>query len=142
MMITPNFLKTMALYNKWQDENLFRICDQFNDEQLRLHRGMFFDSIFKTLNHIMNVDAAIYSFIHTKELPESDPNDIPYSEYDELKIARFEFDENLISESENCSQEWLDEIFEFWSEKLNRNRRVPRPSITSRCLTIKPTEAK
>ncbi|BAZ18618.1 DinB family protein (plasmid) [Calothrix sp. NIES-4071] len=53
-MITSNFLETMASYNKWQNENLFSICDDLSDEQLRLNRGMFFDSIFKTLNH-MNI---------------------------------------------------------------------------------------
>jgi uncharacterized damage-inducible protein DinB len=46
--------------------------------------------------------------------------------YGELKSARFEFDEKLIQESQGCSQDWLDEIFEFWSERLNRNRRLPR----------------
>jgi len=125
-MITPNFLRTMALYNKWQDENLFRICDQLSDVQLHLNRRMFFDSIFKTLNHIINVDETIHSFICTKEVPEFDPKHIPYSKYDELKTARFEFDEKLIHEAEDFSQSWLDEMFEFWSECLNRNRKVPK----------------
>ncbi len=116
----------MALYNKWQNQNLFAICDELNPSQINLDRGMFFGSIFKTLNHIINVDQAIHSFIHTKSLPAFDLNYIPYLEYDELKVARFQFDEKLIRESQECSQDWLDEVFEFWSERLNRNRRVPR----------------
>ena len=116
----------MALYNKWQNETLFNNCDQLSDAQLRLNRGMFFDSIFNTLNHIIHVDATIHSFIHTKTLPKFDPSFIPYPEYGELKSARFEFDENLIKESHACSQAWLDQIFEFWSERLNRHRRAPR----------------
>ncbi|AFZ35550.1 DinB family protein [Stanieria cyanosphaera PCC 7437] len=125
-MITSNFFKTMALYNKWQNESLFKICDELSDEQLRLNRGMFFDSIFKTLNHIINIDEAIYFFIHTKSLPEFNPEFTPYSEYSELKAARFEFDEKLVRESQVFSQTWLDEIFEFWSERLKRNRKVSR----------------
>lgn len=116
----------MALYNKWQNESLFKICDELSDDRLRLNREMFFDSIFKTLNHIINVDETIHSFIYTKTLPKFDPNFIPYPEYSKLKSARFEFDEKLVKESQGCSQAWLDEIFEFWSERLNRNRRVSR----------------
>ncbi|RUR79175.1 DinB family protein [Chlorogloeopsis fritschii PCC 9212] len=125
-MITAKYLETMALYNKWQNENLFTICDNLTDEKINLDRGMFFDSIFKTLNHIISVDQTIHSFIHTKNLPQFDPNFIPYFSYSELRTARFEFDEKLVKEAQEYSQEWLDEIFEFWSEKLNRNRRVPR----------------
>ena len=76
-MITPSFLETMALYNKWQNEILFEICDDLNDNQLRLNRGMFFDSIFNTLNYIINVDEAIHSFIHTKTLPKFELSFIP-----------------------------------------------------------------
>jgi uncharacterized damage-inducible protein DinB len=125
-MITSKFLETMALYNKWQNENLFKICDELSDNQLSLDRGMFFNSILKTLNHMINVDETIYSFIYTKTLPKFDPSFIPYPEYSELRSARFKFDEKLVQESQGCSQDWLDEIFEFWSERLNRNRRVPR----------------
>jgi uncharacterized damage-inducible protein DinB len=125
-MIASNFLETMALYNKWQNENLFKICDELSDKQLRLDRKMFFNSIFKTLNHIINVDETIHSFIYTKNLPSFDPNFIPYPEYSELKAVRFEFDKKLVRESQECSPDWLDEIFEFWSERLNRNRRIPR----------------
>jgi hypothetical protein len=38
-MITPIFVETMALYNKWQNENLFAICDELGDDQLHLSRG-------------------------------------------------------------------------------------------------------
>jgi uncharacterized damage-inducible protein DinB len=125
-MINADFLKMMALYNKWQNENLFNICDDLSYDQLYLNRGMFFESIFKTLNHIIHVDETIYSIIYTKTFPKFDPNFIPYPEYFQLKAVRFEFDNNLIQESQNLSQEWIDEIFELWSERLNRSRRIPR----------------
>jgi uncharacterized damage-inducible protein DinB len=53
-------------------------------------------------------------------------NFVPYPSYGELKYARSEFDEKLIVESQVCLQNWLDEVFELWSEKLNRNKKVPR----------------
>lgn len=124
-MITPDFLEMMSLYNKWQNEKLFNSCDDLNADQLYLEREMFFDSIFKTLNHILYVDKTIYTLIHTKTLPKIDLTVIPCSEYDELKTARFEFDKILIQESQ-CSQDWLDEMIEFWSERLNCHRRMSR----------------
>jgi uncharacterized damage-inducible protein DinB len=47
---------------------------------------MFFDSILKTLNHIISVDEAIHSFIHTKNLPKLDLNFVPYPSYGELSL--------------------------------------------------------
>ncbi|GAB4243599.1 MAG: hypothetical protein Kow00121_68790 [Elainellaceae cyanobacterium] len=87
---------------------------------------MFFDSIFQTLSHVIHVDETIDAFIHTQVIPKFDPNFIPYPEYEQLKSKRFEFDAKLVQESQNCSQDWLDQVFEFWSENLNRTRRVPR----------------
>ena len=124
-MITSNFLETMALYNKWQNELLFELCDDLSHEQLNLDRGMFFKSIFKTLNHILYVDQTIHYIIQTKTLPQFDPKFILYSNYDELKSARLEFDQRLVEESQ-CTQAWLDETLEFWSERLNRYRKIPR----------------
>ncbi|ACK72264.1 DinB family protein [Gloeothece citriformis PCC 7424] len=125
-MITPNYLETMALYNKWQNENLFKMCDELGDEQLHLNRKMFFDSIFKTLNHIINVDETIHFLIHHSTLPKFEPNLILYSRYSELTSARFNFDQKLVKEAQECSQVWLDENLQFWSERLNRNRKVAR----------------
>lgn len=116
----------MALYNRWQNNNLIAICDELTAKQIYLERGMFFWFYINTLNHIQNVDQTIYSLIYTKSLPAFDPNLVLYPEYDELKMARAEFDSRLLRESQECSQDWLDEVFEFWSERLNRNRKIPR----------------
>ena len=124
-MISPIFIETMALYNKWQNEKLLSICDGLSDDHLHAEREMFFDSIFKTLHHVLYIDKTIYILIHTKILPPIDLKIILYSEYGELKSARFEFDQILIQDSQ-CSQDWLDEVTEFWSEQLNRHRRMPR----------------
>lgn len=125
-MITAKFLETMALYNMWQNQTLIDLCNELTPDQRRLDRRMFFGSILNTLNHIIHVDQTIHLIIHTKSFPVFDPTFIPYPDYDEFKRARSEFDETLLRESQTCSQAWLDEVFEFWSETLNRNRRIPR----------------
>jgi uncharacterized damage-inducible protein DinB len=97
-----------------------------SSQPVTVQMQLFTITLLRTLNHIIHVDETIYYFIHTKNLSKFDPNFIPYPEYGELKSARFEFDDKLIQESQGCSQDWLDEIFEVWSERLNRNRRLPR----------------
>jgi len=126
LMVSAKFLEMMSLYNKWQNETIFGICDELTNEERTRSRGMFFDSIFNTLNHIILIDQIIHRFIQTKVPPDVDLKTIPYPSYEELKLARFAFDKKLIQESQSTSQAWLDEMFEFWSERLKKHRRVPR----------------
>lgn len=65
-MITAKFIETMSLYNKWQNETLFKLCKELTEEQLNCNRRMFFGSIFKTLNHIIHVDKTIHSLYSHK----------------------------------------------------------------------------
>ena len=51
-MITPEYVRTMAGYNRWQNENLYGAADQLSDAQRKELRGAFFGSIHGTLNHL------------------------------------------------------------------------------------------
>lgn len=52
-MITPEYARTMARYNAWQNEGLLRIIPTLSDAALMADRGAFFGSIFGTLNHLL-----------------------------------------------------------------------------------------
>ena len=127
IVITCDYCTTMALYNRWQNEVLFTCCDRLSTAQLEENRGMFFGSIFNTLNHILHVDQAILTMIYTGVLPSNfKPDVVPCSSYKALKLARDEFDQQLIQESQTIKQEWLDDVFEFWSDRLQKQRRLSR----------------
>lgn len=51
-MITPDFARTMARYNRWQNRSLLTAADQLTDAERWQDRGAFFRSIAETLNHI------------------------------------------------------------------------------------------
>ena len=51
-MITPDFARTMARYNRWQNRSLLAAANQLTDEERWQDRGAFFRSIAETLNHI------------------------------------------------------------------------------------------
>lgn len=126
MLITPAYLETMSLYNKWQNENLYSICDEMGEDQLHVNRGMYFGSIFRTLNHIIQIDEAILDFITSERLLHLDLDTNPYPHYLDLKAARIKFDQRLLWEAKAYPQEWLDQIIEFWSERMKKVRRTPR----------------
>ena len=46
----------MALYNRWQNENLYAAADGLTDEERHRERGAFFGSIHRTMCHLLWAD--------------------------------------------------------------------------------------
>lgn len=55
-MITPEYCRTMARYNAWQNNGLRDIVKTMDEADLRQDRGAFFGSIMGTLNHLLWAD--------------------------------------------------------------------------------------
>lgn len=56
MLVTPDYVRMMAAYNRWQNEGLRRTVGEMDDAVLRQERGAFWGSIFGTLNHLLWAD--------------------------------------------------------------------------------------
>ena len=56
MHITPDYCRTMARYNAWQNKGLRKIVEGMSREALDQDRGAFFGSIRGTLNHLLWAD--------------------------------------------------------------------------------------
>lgn len=56
-MITPEYCRTMAAYNAWQNNGLIAVVQAMDEDVLRADRGAFFGSIWGTLNHLLWADA-------------------------------------------------------------------------------------
>lgn len=52
-MITPEYCRTMARYNAWQNTALRQIIPTLDKSELTKDRGAFFGSIMGTLNHLL-----------------------------------------------------------------------------------------
>lgn len=52
-MISPAYCRTMARYNRWQNENLLTAAEALDDAARRQDRGAFFGSIAGTLSHLL-----------------------------------------------------------------------------------------
>lgn len=55
-MISPDYVLTMARYNAWQNRQLRGALERMTDAALRQDRGVFFRSIFETVNHLLWAD--------------------------------------------------------------------------------------
>ena len=55
-MIDPAYVRRMARYNRWQNQNLYGVADTLSDDERRRERGAFFGSIHKTLSHLLWAD--------------------------------------------------------------------------------------
>ena len=52
-MITPDFVKTMTRYNRWQNHSLTRAADSLSDQIRWQDGGTFFKSIAEAMNNIL-----------------------------------------------------------------------------------------
>ncbi|WP_424973902.1 DinB family protein [Dinoroseobacter sp. S124A] len=52
-MITPEFCRTMARYNAWQNGALIAAADGLGEAELVKYRGSFFGSILQTFSHLL-----------------------------------------------------------------------------------------
>jgi uncharacterized damage-inducible protein DinB len=52
-MIAPGFVRTMAAYNRWQNDSVYTAADALEATARGADRGAFFGSIEGTLNHIL-----------------------------------------------------------------------------------------
>ena len=93
-MIDPGYLRCMARYNRWQNENLYGVADGLSDAERRRERGAFFGSIHATLNHLLWADRIWMSrFAGTPRPAGGIPESVStYGEWNDLKRERAAFD--------------------------------------------------
>lgn len=126
-MITPEYVRTMADYNRWQNENLYGAADQLTDAQRREQRGAFFGSIHRTLNHILIVD---WYYVDALERGGRGPalyaDPEPYEHLAKLTAAQQVSDRRLLAYSEALTDATLGASVELEREGGARHpERVP-----------------
>jgi uncharacterized damage-inducible protein DinB len=97
-MIDPAYVKRMARYNRWQNQNLFGVADHLSDEERRRERGAFFGSIHKTLSHLMWADQLWMSRLTDVPAPEGGiPQSVSlYPDWEPLRDERPALDDRII----------------------------------------------
>lgn len=68
-MITPDYIRTMARYNAWQNQSLFGAAAGLDAAARDMDRGAFFGSIRGTLSHLLWADLTWMSRFDGGEAP-------------------------------------------------------------------------
>lgn len=128
-MITLNYVRTMAAYNRWQNESLFGAADGVGDQARREPRGAFFGSIHGTLNHVLWGDQIWMNRFAGTPMPAADSIAASVGEHqdwDDLKRARQAFDDVIENWAKTIDQSWLEGEVSWHSSIAGRD--VSRPA--------------
>lgn len=112
-MVTGDYARMMARYNRWMNEKVYAAAAQMTSDALGADRGAFFGSVLGTLNHLMVADliwlqrfatlpsggalAALRGLAAPTALDE-----MPYPDFAVLREKR----------------QWLDAVIESWAGAL------------------------
>jgi len=77
MMITPDYCRTMARYNQWQNRAVTDCVQAMPPAALEEDRGAFFGSILGTLNHLLWADLMWMARLEGGSAPDVTSADSP-----------------------------------------------------------------
>lgn len=130
-MITPEFVRTMARYNRWQNRSLYGAADTLSDAQRKANRGAFFGSIHGTLSHLIFGDGLWMSRFTGDETLRPKAQSVPemlgaYPDWEVLKAARIAFDERIIAWADRSTEADVDGDLTWYSGLAKAERTRPR----------------
>jgi uncharacterized damage-inducible protein DinB len=122
-MIDLGYVKRMARYNRWQNENLYGVADKLSDEERRRERGAFFGSIHKTLSHLLWADRMWMSRFTDVPRPAGGIPESPsmYPDWEGLKRERAEFDAKIVAWADGLDPAWLGGDLTWYSGAAKRD---------------------
>ncbi|MDF0602029.1 DinB family protein [Psychromarinibacter sp. C21-152] len=97
-MITADYARLMARYNRWQNGSLVAAADGLDDGARRADRGAFFGSIQATLNHVLWGDRIWMSRFADWEKPAGGIAESPQitPDWESYKAARLRADADIV----------------------------------------------
>lgn len=127
-MIGPLHARTMARYNRWQNDSLYKAADGLNDTERTADRGAFFGSVQATLNHLLWGDRVWMS--RFAGLPKPAAQNIPASvgeceSWESLRRQRAEFDPQIIAWADRLTEDQLAGDLSWFSGAAQRDISKP-----------------
>jgi len=131
-MIGVDFVRRMARYNRWQNENLYGAADGLTDEERHRERGAFFGSIHGTMCHLLWADQTWMSrFRGTSPPPPFAELAALHREWTSLKGRRHDFAAEIVGWADGLASEWLAGTHTHVSPSMGREVTTPRWLLVS-----------
>jgi len=124
-MITPDYCRVMARYNRWMNERLYAVCAGMSDAERKRDRQAFFGSIHGTLNHLLWGDLMWLGRFVGPECTYPQFGTDMFATFEELAAARAATDRDLLEWAGNVSTEWLARPLTYTSVVDGKPRRLP-----------------
>ena len=129
-MITQDYARMMAAYNKWQNESLYGAASSLSDLERRRDRGAYFRSIHETLSHILWGDEIWLSRFSDFPPPPA-PGGLGgsanyYQDWDALFAARMETDRAIQNWAATLNPKDFEGDLTWRSGALKRDITKPR----------------
>lgn len=122
-MISNMYLRSMARYNRWQNQNVFEAGAVLSDKVRRLDRGAFFKSIHGTLAHIYWADRiwlSRFDLCPAPDVPIDKSRDF-VEKFEELADRRERLDELLIEFCDNYENGPIKGLLKWYSGAIEAN---------------------
>jgi uncharacterized damage-inducible protein DinB len=126
--MTPDLARTMAAYNRWQNDSLYGAASGLDDTARRADRGAFFGSIQATLTHLLWGDRMwMHRFAATPKATRTSIEEsvMEVAGWAELVEAREAMDRAIVAWAHGLDAERLAGSLTWYSGALGRE--VQRP---------------
>lgn len=132
-MIDVAFIRHLARYNRWQNQNLYGAAEKIDDAERRRERGAFFGSIHATFSHLLWADRMWMSRLAGTPKP---PGGISESvllcpRWDDLKSEREVMDDAIVQWAETLGPGWPAGDLTWFSGAANREISLPRWQVVT-----------
>jgi len=105
----------MAEYNSKMNTRLYELCASLTEAERKTDIKLYFGSIHRTLEHLLYGDMAWLLRFMDKESEMPNIDQEIYLQFEELALARLEWDHKLITWSDSVSEKWLEKDFSYTS---------------------------
>ena len=120
-MVDKNYCQVMAKYNHWQYQNIILAVKSLSDGAWSESRGLFFDSIQGTVNHLIYGDMVWFEVFTSKPRSLTNPHAVIYPSRDEWIAAREKLDQQIFDWANNqVTDAWLSEDYNFFSNAYQK----------------------
>ena len=111
-MITPGYVQRMALYNRWQNENLYGCALKLSDIDRKRDVGAFFGSVHGTLAHLLWGDMTwMRRFEPNEPAAPPRPDNAGFAnlwpDWENLRQRRAAFDAGIAEWADRLQPDWL-----------------------------------
>jgi uncharacterized damage-inducible protein DinB len=133
-MITAAYVRTMAAYNRWQNQSLYRAADGLGDAARKAPRQAFFGSIHGTLNHLLWADQLWmrrFAGVARPAAPAIEQSPFLYAHWDDLKRERFGLDGAISAWANDLDAAWLEDNLSWYSSAAKRELTRPKALIVA-----------